>query len=70
MELGVPVLANLDVALRLAELLAVFDVRPNVRKVKAQRVLRPFKRQKDANTSQLIGIASCLRSLVKRYFWK
>ena len=68
MKLGVPVLANLDVALRLAELLAIFDIRPKLRQPKALEGLNTSQATKDANTSQKRGIASLVRSLVKRYF--
>ncbi len=68
MKLGVPVLANLDIALRLAELLAIFDIRPKLRRPKALEGLNTSRATKDANTSQKRGIASLVRSLVKRYF--
>ena len=42
MELGVPVLANLDVALKIAELFAIFDLRPKNNQLNADAC---FKRK-------------------------
>jgi Asp/Glu/hydantoin racemase len=69
MELGVPVLANLDIALKLAELFAIFDVRPNYNKLDAQRVLSLHKRQKESNALQQTGITSRVKSFIKRCFY-
>jgi allantoin racemase len=69
-ELGVPVLANLDIALRLGELLAIFDVRPKSENAATQNASEPFNQETDAGTVQRRGIAYRMKSLIKRYFRK